>query len=99
MRYTLILIVLLVPTLAFSQTFLFDTPYNLECAGSAIDVGYYASPCVADWDGDGLKDLILGQFSYGYIRFYKNEGTNASPVFNSFSYLYADGSIISMAYG
>ncbi|OPL18166.1 MAG: hypothetical protein AVO35_06585 [Candidatus Aegiribacteria sp. MLS_C] len=90
---------LLFPTLVLSQSFSFESPYNLQCSGTVIDVGYYGSPCVADWDGDGLKDLILGQFASGYIRFYKNEGTNASPVFNSFSYLYADGVIITMAYG
>lgn len=99
MKAILFLALVLLPALALSQSFTFATPYNLECAGTDIDVGYYAAPCVADWDGDGLKDLILGQFASGYIRFYKNEGSNASPIFNSFSYLYADGSIISMAYG
>lgn len=99
MKAVLCLTLLLLPALALSQTFNFETPYNLECAGTDIDVGYYAAPCVVDWDGDGLKDLILGQFSGGNIRFYKNTGTNASPLFNSFSYLYADGSIITMAYG
>jgi hypothetical protein len=50
-------------------------------------------------DGDGLNDLILGQFSYGYIRFYKNVGTNDAPVFTSFQYLQADGVNIQMGYG
>ena len=73
--------------------------YELTCAGTIIDVGYYAAPCVVDWDGDGLKDLVLGQFSSGNIRFYKNEGTNASPVFNSYSMIQADGSPITLPYG
>ncbi len=85
--------------MAVSGTFSFDPAYNLECAGVPIDVVYYGSPCVVDWDGDGLKDLITGQFYYGNIRFYQNEGTNESPVFNSFSYLEADGTTIAMAYG
>ncbi|MBN1433541.1 hypothetical protein JW921_02205 [Candidatus Fermentibacterales bacterium] len=77
----------------------YDPEYQLKCGGTIIDVGYYAAPCVVDWDLDGLKDLILGQFSSGNIRFYKNEGSNEAPVFNSFSYLYSDGSIITVPSG
>ena len=47
---------------------------------------------MVDWDLDGLKDLILGQFSYGYIYFYKNVGTNSAPIFTgseSIAYKYA----------
>jgi hypothetical protein len=99
MRLLVVLAVLAVAGTALAQAPDFEPSYRLECAGSAIDVGYYGSPCVADWDGDGVQDLILGQFSNGYIRFYKNEGTNADPVLNSFSYLQADGSNISMGYG
>jgi len=97
---TLSLIALLVLTsIAASGTFSFAPSTNIQCAGVAIDVQYFGSPCVVDWDGDGLKDLITGQFYYGNIRFYKNEGTNEAPVFNTFSYLQADGSSISMGYG
>jgi len=75
------------------------TAYQLVSNGNIIDVGNYAAPCVVDWDLDGIKDLILGQFSNGYIYFYKNVGTNNAPVFNGSVRLYADGSPISMAYG
>jgi hypothetical protein len=76
-----------------------ETEYQLQSGGSTIDVGYYAAPCIVDWDLDGLKDLILGQFSSGYIYFHKNVGTNDAPVLNGGSLLYADGSPITMAYG
>lgn len=99
MKPVLLIPLLLLTAIAASGTFTFATPYYMQCAGSTIDVGYYASPCVVDWDNDGLKDLITGQFSYGNIRFYKNEGTNESPVFNSYSYLSADGSRIAVGYG
>jgi hypothetical protein len=92
------------PLLALAGLLLGWTPtwlpeYQLTAAGTIIDVGYYAAPCVVDWDGDGVKDLILGQFSNGSIRFYKNQGTNAAPEFTTFEYLYADGSIITLPYG
>jgi hypothetical protein len=36
-------------------------PGQLLYAGAApISLGAYAIPCVADWNGDGRKDLIVG---------------------------------------
>lgn len=93
------LLVLALTGFALAQAPGFEPSYMLECSGSPIDVGYYGSPCVVDWDGDDVQDLVLGQFSNGNIRFYQNEGTNADPVLNSFSYLQADGSNIAMGYG
>jgi hypothetical protein len=99
MRYAILACSLLFVSLSAAQAPSFEPSYRLECAGTDIDVGYYAAPFVVDWDGDGVQDLILGQYSSGYIRFYKNEGTNESPVLNSFSYLQADGLNITMGYG
>lgn len=94
-----ILLLLLASGLAMAWPPVWQTPYQLTCAGTIIDVGYYGAPCVVDWDGDGLKDLVLGQFTNGNIRFYKNEGTNENPVFNSYTLLYADGAPIALPYG
>ncbi|MCK5063871.1 MAG: hypothetical protein KAQ97_01240 [Candidatus Fermentibacteraceae bacterium] len=71
----------------------------LYCGGSRIDVGSYAAPLAVDWDGDGNKDLICGQFDGGYIRYYPNTGTNESPVFNNFFYLLDGANPISVPYG
>ena len=71
----------------------------LLCDGVKIDVGSYAAPLAVDWNGDGKKDLICGQFDYGRIRFYPNVGTNSAPVFNEYDYL-LDGTVyISLPYG
>jgi len=91
--------VLFLSGLATAWTPNWESEYQLLCNGNIIDVGTYAAPCVVDWDLDGLKDLILGQFNYGYIYFYKNVGTNSAPVFNTAVQLYADGSPITMTYG
>ena len=79
-----------------SQTPVFEPGQRVQAGGTDIDVGYYASPFYYDWDGDGVKDLVTGQYSSGYVRFYKNYGTNSNPSYTSFQYLYADGSLISV---
>lgn len=40
----------------------------------------------ADWDGDGLPDLITGAWS-GELRVYRNIGTASAPVFDSADYV------------
>ena len=59
----------------------FDTPLRLAAADGIIDSGPswgHSGPWVEDVDGDGVKDLIVGDFS-GLFRFYRNEGTNQQP--------------------
>jgi len=71
----------------------------LMCGGDEIDVGSYAAPLAVDWNGDGKKDLICGQFDYGRIRFYPNVGTGSYPVFNEFNYLMDGTGYLSVPYG
>jgi len=78
---------------------IYQSPVFLQAGGVTIDVGYYGSPCVYDWNGDGLKDLILGEFNYGNIRLYLNSGTNAAPVFTTYTLMQADGVDITLPYG
>ncbi len=37
--------------------------------------GIGASPTVVDWNGDGLKDLLVGTYNPGQISLYRNTGT------------------------
>ena len=55
-------------------------PVRLEAAGKPIDTAIgHAAPFVCDFDGDGDKDLLVGQFGDGLLWIYSNEGTNAEP--------------------
>ena len=73
----------------------FDYQYNNFLQKDMIDVGAGAYPVLADYDGDGLPDLFIGNYgvhdsSYYYygvlmstfrskIALYKNIGTTSSP--------------------
>ena len=49
-------------------------------------------PSLADWNNDGLADLIVGEKTAagtGKVRAYLNSGTNAAPVYGS--YVFAQG--------
>ena len=52
-----------------------------------------------DWDLDGRKDMIVGQFTSGYIRFYPNVGDDSAPVFSGFEYMSASGAQITLPSG
>ncbi|MBI9018776.1 MAG: VCBS repeat-containing protein [Phycisphaerae bacterium] len=59
----------------------FAEPVRIEAAGKPVDTGNvgHAAPFVCDFDGDGVKDLLVGEFSGGVLWIYKNEGTNSKP--------------------
>lgn len=52
--------------------------------------GSLSVPSVADWDGDGVLDILSGN-SEGRLLFFKNRGTNAAPAFGDYSYVCSEG--------
>ncbi len=64
----------------------------------SVDIGH-AAPCVADIDGDGNPELLVGQFGQGKLRIYPNKGTQTEPRFESFTWLQAGGKDASVPSG
>jgi hypothetical protein len=74
-------------------TGIFHAPTRLSAADGVIDSGEawgHSGPWVEDVDGDGRRDLVVGDFS-GLFRFYRNEGTSAAPRYAAAVNLQAGG--------
>ena len=78
----------------------FEAPFRIEAGGKPIDVEVgHAAPYVVDFDGDGVRDLLVGQFGQGRLRIYKNVGTDRAPRFDKFEWFEAGGEIASVKAG
>lgn len=56
---------------------------------SNIDVGNNAAPQLVDVNRDGKLDLIVGNY-VGKIRYYQNNGTSQSPIFDEITTFFGD---------
>ena len=69
-------------------------PVRIEAAGKPIDtVTGHAAPFVGDFDGDGVPDLLVGQFGEGKLRVYPNVGSKTEPRFDKFEWFQAGGKL------
>ncbi len=72
---------------------IFEEPVRLKARDGVIDSGAswgHSGPCVADVDGDGNRDLVVGDFS-GLFRFFRNDGSNSQPSYVASGNLQAAG--------
>lgn len=79
---------------ALGEPILFQPATNLYAGATPLVIGSYAIPCVADWNGDGRKDLLVGYRTTDKIALYLNVGGDANPVFTTFTNLQAGGADI-----
>jgi hypothetical protein len=71
----------------------------IQSAGVPLAVRQYTTPSVVDWNNDGKKDLLVGQYNNGYIWVYMNRGTDAQPTFAGGQQLTVRGQVITTSYG
>ena len=67
----------------------------VQAGGADISVPGYSVPSFVHWDGDGLKDLVVGEGSgitgFGRVRVYINSGTPGNPLFAGYFYAQSAG--------
>jgi PKD repeat protein len=67
----------------YEQNVVNSTSFSLVTENfNSIDVGTYSAPTFTDLDGDGLLDMLIGEFS-GYINHYEQNAINST----SFTYV------------
>ena len=80
----------------------FDAEYSLPAHGETILVDGHSVPCLADLNGDGEVDLLVGEGSglfAGKVRLYLNEGLPGPPSFGDYVYLQTTEGELSYAPG
>jgi hypothetical protein len=76
------------------------TPLRIEAKGKPIDMeAGCASPFVMDFDGDGLKDLLVGQRGECKLCIYRNQGTSTSPKLGPSAWFKAGGEVATLPGG
>lgn len=72
----------------------FAASTNVEAGEADLRVATYSVPTLADWNSDGLPDLVVGEKTgggEGRVRVYLNTGTIAAATYDAFFYVQSEG--------
>ncbi len=70
--------VYVIPNEGSATLYAFGKERRLQAGGQPLKVESRAGPCVADWDGDGDLDLLVGAED-GSVSLFRNTGSAKSP--------------------
>lgn len=78
-----------------SRSTTFKPPVALAAAGAPVEIGAlsniaHAGPALGDVDGDGDRDLLVGDFP-GFFWVFENAGTDKAPEYKAGRKLKAGG--------
>lgn len=89
---SVLIVILSITAVALAQIPTYNNYIILKFNGEPMKTEYgHNSPCVVDWNGDGKKDLLVGEFHSQKLKYYENIGENANPIFGEGEYMQADG--------
>lgn len=95
-----LLMLLCFTTLVVGEIPTYNNSIVLKFNGEPMNTEYgHNSPCVVDWNGDGKKDLLVGEFHSQKLKYYENIGENENPKFGEGVYMQADGEDITVKAG
>jgi hypothetical protein len=94
-RVALTIVMSMGMTVALASASEFEPPRQLLAGGKPIDVQRlgHSAPFVGDFDNDGLDDLLVGEFSDGRLRIFRNIGSRAEAKFDTYHWFEAGGEL------
>ena len=92
------LVASLVPS-ASSEPIQLQPAAYVRTNNSPLNPGGQTIPCVADWNDDGLPDLVVGYQPAFQVAVYLNTGNTTQPVFTNFTNIQAGGTNIYLPSG
>ncbi len=75
-------------------------PVRLMADGEYVDTEIgHAAPYLHDMNGDGKRDLLVGQFGEGKLRIYTNVGTETEPRYSGLTWFETGGKVVKVPTG
>lgn len=72
---------------------------HIQNGGGDLTVDKYSTPTTVDWNNDGKRDLLCGQYTDGRVWLFLNQGTDMNPMFNGGALVESAGVPITTPYG